>query len=217
MGKNLKEQDKNRGGRIFCIGRNYLPHINELGNELPAEPVVFMKPASSLVPADARQIKIPAFTASLHHEVEIVVLIGCAGCPRSEREAGRFIAGIGVGLDLTARDVQEKLKVKGLPWEKAKSFDRSAAVSDFVPYDSSIRLDDIELSCEVNGIVRQRGNASRMIFPIPALLVEIARYWAFMPGDMVFTGTPEGVGPLMAGDEITISSSVNEPCAWRMV
>lgn len=212
----MSEKLQQNSGRIFCIGRNYLPHINELGNELPNEPVIFMKPASSLVPADASEIKIPDFTSSLHHEVEIVILIGRTGRPCSDDEAVKFISGIGTGLDLTARDVQDKLKSKGLPWEKAKAFDQSATVTDFVEYNDSIALDDISLNCTVNGIIRQQGNTGRMIFPIPMLITEIARYWALLPGDMIFTGTPEGVGPLFPGDKIKISSSVNNPRAWRM-
>lgn len=192
-------------GRVFCIGRNYAAHAKELKNDIPDEPVIFCKPPTALVSHLQHEIPFPAFGRVLHHEVEIVVLIGKAGKPESETDALNYIAGLTAGLDLTMRDVQDDLRKQGLSWEKSKAFDCSAPVGEFMPFTPDRQLDDLNFSCAVNGVMRQSGNTGNMLFPIPRLIVEISRYWKLLPGDLIFTGTPEGVGPLLRGDCIEIN------------
>ena len=192
-------------GRVFCIGRNYAAHAKELKNDIPDEPVIFCKPPTSLVSHLQHEISFPSFGRVLHHEVEIVVLIGKAGKPESENDALNYIAGLTAGLDLTMRDVQDDLRKQGLSWEKSKAFDCSAPVGEFLPFTTDRQLDDVRFSCAVNGTIRQSGNTVNMLFSIPRLIVEISRYWKLLPGDLIFTGTPEGVGPLLRGDKIEIN------------
>ena len=192
-------------GRVFCIGRNYAAHAKELKNDIPDEPVIFCKPPTSLVSHLQHEIPFPSFGSVLHHEVEIVVLIGKAGKPESETDALNYIAGLTAGLDLTMRDVQDDLRKQGLSWEKSKAFDCSAPVGEFTPFTPEQQLADLCFSCAVNGVSRQSGNTGNMLFPIPRLIVEISRYWKLLPGDLIFTGTPEGVGPLLRGDCIEIN------------
>ncbi|MFA6103063.1 MAG: fumarylacetoacetate hydrolase family protein [Victivallaceae bacterium] len=201
--------------RVFCIGRNYAAHAKELKNDIPDEPVIFCKPPTSLVSHLQREIPFPSFGRELHHEVEIVVLIGKAGKPESEADALNYVAGLAAGLDLTMRDVQDELRSKGLPWEKSKAFDCSAPVGGFMPPAPERQLDDLSFSCAVNGAVRQSGNTGNMLFPIPRLIVEIARYWKLLPGDLIFTGTPEGVGPLLRGDIIEVAFAGHK-WTWTM-
>jgi 2-keto-4-pentenoate hydratase/2-oxohepta-3-ene-1,7-dioic acid hydratase in catechol pathway len=191
--------------RVFCIGRNYAAHAAELKNDIPAEPVVFCKPPTALMPHSSHEIPFPAFGKVLHHEAEIIVLIGKAGCPESEADATSYIAALTAGLDLTMRDVQDALKAKALPWEKSKAFDCSAQFGEFIPFTADLKLDDLSFSCAVNGVTRQSGNTRNMLFPIPRLIVEIARYWRLLPGDLIYTGTPEGVGPLCPGDRVEVA------------
>ena len=202
--------------RIFCIGRNYVEHVQELSNTVPTKPVVFIKPVSCLV-RPGEKIHFPKHGRELHHEVEIVVKIGSEGRVVREEEALSFVSDITVGLDLTLRDVQADLKKKGLPWEIAKAFDQSAPIGDFVPYNQSIDLNNISFVCKVNGIERQKGNSRDMIFSIPRLLVELSKIWVIRPGDLIFTGTPSGVGPLTIGDTIEIESDLNGPFSWSIV
>jgi 2-keto-4-pentenoate hydratase/2-oxohepta-3-ene-1,7-dioic acid hydratase in catechol pathway len=202
--------------RIFCIGRNYMEHVHELANAAPEKPVVFMKPASCLV-APGETIHFPKHGKELHHEVEIVVKVGREGKPKTETEALSFVSHITVGLDLTLRDVQQELKKKGLPWEAAKAFDQSAPIGEFVPYDGSLDSNNISFGCQVNGIERQRGNTGDMIFSIPRLLLELSKIWLLRPGDLVYTGTPSGVGPLKIGDSIEIESEPIGSFSWSIV
>jgi 2-keto-4-pentenoate hydratase/2-oxohepta-3-ene-1,7-dioic acid hydratase in catechol pathway len=202
--------------RVFCIGRNYVEHVHELSNVIPSKPVVFIKPASCLVQS-GEKIHFPKHGNLLHHEVEIVVKVGREGRPRTEEETLSFISAITVGLDLTLRDVQEDLKKKGLPWEIAKSFEQSAPIGDFIPYDQSLDLKDILFGCKVNGIERQRGNTGDMIFGIGRLLVELSNIWVLKPGDLMFTGTPPGVGPLKIGDTIEVESAPIGSFSWSIV
>jgi len=203
-------------GRVFCIGRNYVEHIRELNNELPQKPVIFMKPGTCLVPPGSDVSK-PRHGIELHHETEIVVLIGKRGRATTSQEARSFIAGLTIGLDLTLRDVQNELKKKGLPWELAKAFEQSAPIGLFKPYDGSFRLDDISFSASVNGEVRQQGNSNLMIFSIERLVTELSTIWELRPGDLIFTGTPAGVGPLEPGDTITITSDQFGSFSWHIV
>ncbi len=202
--------------RIFCIGRNYAEHVRELSNTAPEKPVIFIKPATCLV-KPGEKIHFPKHGEELHHEVEIVVKISGEGRVETEEDALSFISGVTVGLDLTLRDVQADLKKKGLPWEIAKSFDQSAPIGDFVPFDQSTDLSNISFGCKVNGTERQRGNSRDMIFSIPQLMVEISKIWLLRPGDLIFTGTPSGVGPLKIGDIIEIESNLNEAVSWEIV
>lgn len=193
-------------GRIFCIGRNYLAHTKELNNAVPDEPVVFIKPMSCLN-NNSDIIAYPAHGKQLQHEVEVVVEIGHAGRPDSVEEAGQFISGLTVGLDLTLRDVQNDLKNQGLPWEKAKAFDDSARIAPIVKYQNDINLDNILFSCSVNHHAQQTGNSNDMQTPILNLISYIGSIWSFIPGDLIFTGTPSGVSDLHSGDTISIMSS----------
>ena len=202
--------------RIFCIGRNYAEHIRELSNTTPENPVIFIKPATCLVKPGER-IHFPKHGRELHHEVEIVVKIGSEGRVAKDEEAPSFISAITVGLDLTLRDVQNDLKKKGLPWEIAKAFEQSAPIGDFVPYDWSVNLNDISFGCRVNGKERQSGNSRDMISSIPQLIVEISKIWVLQPGDMIYTGTPSGVGPLKIGDTIQIESNLTGAFSWSFV
>jgi len=202
--------------RIFCIGRNYVEHVRELSNMVPTKPVVFIKPATCLV-QPGEQIHFPKHGKELHHEVEIVVKVGKEGTVRTEEEAPSFISAITIGLDLTLRDVQEELKKKGLPWEIAKAFDQSAPLGDFIPYDQSLDLKNISFGCRVNGIERQRGNSGKMIFSIERLLLELSQIWLFYPGDLIYTGTPSGVGPLQIGDTIEIEGEKIGSFSWSII
>src|SRR3989337_3597610 len=202
--------------RVFCIGRNYAEHVQELSNTIPEKPVIFIKPATCLV-KPGEKIHCPKHGKELHHEVEIIVKIGSEGRVAREEEALSFVSAVTVGLDLTLRDVQADLKKKGLPWEIAKAFDQSAPIGSFVPYNKSIDLNNISFGCKVNGIERQRGNRRDMIFSIPRLLVELSKIWMLRPGDLLFTGTPSGVGPLKVGDSIEIKSNLTGSFSWSIV
>ena len=180
--------------KIVCIGRNYGEHARELGNAVPDEPVVFLKPPSALIPRNG-PINLPAFSTDVHHEIELVYTIA--------RRNGRAVADkVTIGLDLTARDVQQELKSKGLPWEKAKSFDGSAYVADaFTALESFPSSGHtIEFMLKKNGQVVQSGHSGQMIFPVDALIAHVERYMTLEPGDLIFTGTPAGVGGLADGD-----------------
>jgi 2-keto-4-pentenoate hydratase/2-oxohepta-3-ene-1,7-dioic acid hydratase in catechol pathway len=202
--------------RVFCIGRNYMEHVHELANAVPEKPVVFIKPATCLV-APGETIHFPKHGRELHHEVEIVVKVGREGKPKTETDAPSFVSHITVGLDLTLRDVQQELKKKGLPWEAAKAFDQSAPIGEFVPYDGSLDLNNIQFGCKVNGLERQKGNTGDMIFSIPRLLVELSKIWLLRPGDLIYTGTPSGVGPLEIGDTIEVESDPIGSFSWSIV
>ncbi len=181
--------------KIICIGRNYGEHAKELGNEQPDEPVVFLKPTSALIPKDG-PIELPAFSNDVHHEIELVYSI--------RRHNGRAEADrVTVGLDLTARDVQTELKRKGLPWEKAKAFDGSAYVAEtFTALDSFPPGHHIDFLLKKNGHVVQSGHNGQMIFDVATLIAHVERYMTLDNGDLLFTGTPAGVGALKAGDHL---------------
>ena len=201
--------------RIFCIGRNYADHAAELGNRVPESPVIFMKPVSCLVPA-GRTIRRPTHGSDLHFEAELVLLIG--GDPGSEQtpaSGAATIVGVALGLDLTLRDLQSSFKDRGLPWELAKAFDGSAPIGDFMAA-SAVDLASLEFTCSVNGSVRQRGNTADMIFPPSALMAAISRAWTLLPGDLIYTGTPAGVGGLDAGDRVVVEAEEIGSFAWNI-
>ncbi len=181
--------------KIVCIGRNYGEHARELGNAIPDEPVVFLKPASALIPVGA-PIVLPGFSKDVHHEIELVYSI--------TRKGGKAVADrVTIGLDLTARDVQQALKEKGLPWEKAKAFDGSAYVGDvFSAVESHPAGTHIDFLLKKNGHVVQSGHNGQMIFDLPTLIACVERYMVLETGDLLFTGTPAGVGPLAPGDRL---------------
>lgn len=191
--------------RIFCVGRNYAEHAREMGVPKPAEPVVFMKPATSLVP-EGESLLLPRDQGSVHHEMELVVAIGNGGGGISTREALKHVAGVTLGIDLTLRDLQSRLKQAGQPWERAKSFDGSAPIGKFIPLSALSDIQDIEMRCRVNGALRQQGNTREMLFPVVEIVAFLSRFWRLMPGDLIFTGTPAGVGALLSGERVEIDS-----------
>ena len=186
---------------IYCIGRNYIEHAKELNNPVPSSPLVFLEPQSALC-FDGDEIKIPEQSTDVHHEVEIVVAISKSGKNISEEAAQEYIAGIGIGIDFTARDIQQKAKQSGHPWTIAKGFDTFAPISTFLPLNEIEDLNDIELSLSVNGVTKQIGNSSQMIFSIPFLISYLSEIFTLHPGDLIFTGTPSGVSQVTAGDQI---------------
>ncbi|HBG04668.1 MAG: acylpyruvase [Geobacteraceae bacterium GWC2_58_44] len=193
-------------GKILCIGRNYADHIKELGNEVPERPVIFMKPASSVI-GEGEQIVIPPYSGDCHHEAELALLIGSAGKDIPVAEAMQHVAGFGVAIDLTLRDVQTELKQKGLPWEIAKGFDTACPLSAFVPAASVANPQDLRIRLSVNGEPRQDGSTALMIHRIPELLSYLSSIFTLMPGDLILTGTPAGVGPIKSGDQLVAEIS----------
>ncbi len=185
--------------KIFCIGRNYADHAKELGNELPDEPVIFMKPKSALV-QNHTPFYYPEFTNELNYECELVVRISKNGKYIQEKHAPNYYNGLTVGIDFTARDIQNALKEKGLPWEKAKSFDNSAAVGKFIDIAAGQNKKNINFSFAKNKEIVQKGNSDAMIFSIDKIISNISNYFSLNIGDLVFTGTPAGVGECMVGD-----------------
>lgn len=186
-------------GKILCIGRNYAAHARELGNEVPEEPVVFLKPLTSLVGNGGKVILHPR-TQDVHHEVELVLVIGKGGKDIPVQDAMKHVDGFAVGLDMTARDVQNAAKKKGLPWTVAKGFDTFAPVGDFIAASRVSNPQDLRIRLSVNGEVRQEGTTADMIHSVPELVAYCSSLFTLMPGDLIFTGTPEGVGPVQDGD-----------------
>jgi 2-keto-4-pentenoate hydratase/2-oxohepta-3-ene-1,7-dioic acid hydratase in catechol pathway len=188
--------------KIFCVGRNYAAHISELANEKPEEPVIFLKPETAMV-KNNEPVYYPEFTKDLHHEVEIVFRVCKEGKYIQPDLADLYIDAVGIGIDFTARDLQSKLKAKGLPWEISKAFNQSAPVSVFYPKDEFSNLQDINFRLEVNGVVRQSGNTSSMLFSLKEILVFLSQFFTVKPGDLIFTGTPEGVASVKIGDQLS--------------
>ncbi len=185
--------------KIFCIGRNYADHAKEMGNEIPDEPVIFMKPKSALV-QNHTPFYYPEFTNELNYECELVIRISKNGKYIQEKHAPNYYNGLTVGIDFTARDIQDVLKAKGLPWEKAKSFDNSAAVGKFIDLVAGQTKKNINFSFAKNKEFVQKGNSDSMIFSIDKIVSNISNYFSLNIGDLIFTGTPAGVGECMVGD-----------------
>ena len=185
--------------KIFCVGRNYADHAKEMGSEIPDEPVIFMKPKSALV-QNHTPFYYPEFTNELHYECELVVRISKNGKYIQEKHASNYYNAISVGIDFTARDIQKQLKEKGHPWEKAKSFDNSAAVGTFVDITPAMNKKNINFYFTQNQDVVQKDNSSSMIFSIDTVVANISNYFSLNIGDLIFTGTPAGVGECMVGD-----------------
>ena len=208
--------------RIFCIGKNYREHIQELGNgdtlsqsKEEVEPVVFMKPVTSIVPL-GELIAVPAHGRFLHHEAEVVILLKGGGRNIALDDTLSCISGVTLGLDLTLRDVQIEMKKKGFPWELSKSFDRSAPLGSMRVYDNSFDLLNLPFRCFVNGRKCQEGNTRDMIFAVPKIISFLSTVWKLMPGDLVYTGTPSGVGVLCEEDEIVLDSPVLGRFTWTI-
>ncbi|WP_455921641.1 fumarylacetoacetate hydrolase family protein [Pseudomonas putida] len=191
-------------GKVVCIGRNYAEHAKELNNPVPTEPLLFIKPGSCVVPVEGG-FKIPTDRGSVHYEAEIAVLLGKPLSTRpSEEEVLDAISGFAPALDLTLRDVQSKLKEKGLPWELAKSFDGAAVIAPFVATGTYPDLTDIPVRLTINGEVRQDGNSNLMLNPIVPMIQYMAAHFSLQVGDVILTGTPAGVGALNPGDELVL-------------
>jgi len=188
--------------KILCIGRNYADHISELKNERPSEPVIFLKPDTAIL-KDNEPFYHPDFSNDIHYEVEIVLKINKVGKNIEAKFAHKYYDEIGVGIDFTARDLQSKLKEKGLPWEKAKAFNGSAPISGFIPKTQFADLQNLNFHLEVNGEVRQKGNTHLMLWNFDEIIAEISKYFTLKTGDLVFTGTPAGVGKIVVGDKLT--------------
>lgn len=188
-------------GKVVCLARNYTEHARELGNETPEKPVLFIKPASSII-GHQETVIIPDFSRECHHEVELAVLIGRFGKKIGAKDAFQHVAGYGVGLDMTLRDVQTALKQKGLPWEIAKGFDTACPLSDFVPASQVADPHNLRISLKVNDQLRQNGSTARMIFGIPRIIEAVSEVFTLEEGDVILTGTPSGVGAVHSGDRM---------------
>ncbi|WP_127138557.1 fumarylacetoacetate hydrolase family protein [Flagellimonas oceanensis] len=185
--------------KLICIGRNYVDHINELSNERPDEPVVFIKPDSAILPKE-QDFYIPEFSEDVHYEVEVLVKIKKVGKHISKEFAHKYYDEVGLGIDFTARDLQSKLKSKGLPWEKAKGFDGAAVVGKWLPKDKFDDLDDLNFALSKNGGTVQNGNTSLMLWKIDEIIAYVSTYFMLKKGDIIFTGTPAGVGKVSPND-----------------
>jgi acylpyruvate hydrolase len=188
--------------KIICIGRNYRDHVNELNNEIPAEPLFFMKPDTALIPKNL-PFFIPDFSKNIHHEIEIVIQICKVGKHIQQKFAHTYFDSIGLGIDFTARDVQDICRQKGHPWEIAKAFDFSAPVSKFFPLSDFENIHALPFRLEKNGATAQEGNTSDMIFSFEHIISHISKYITLKTGDLIFTGTPSGVGPVAINDILT--------------
>jgi len=189
--------------KILCIGRNYVDHIKELENEVSGNPVVFLKPDTALL-RNGNPFYIPDFADEFHYEVELLVKINKLGKNIEPEFAHRYYEEIGIGIDFTARDLQNKLRKKGLPWEKCKAFDSSAAISEFVLKSKYPDINNINFHLDVNGEARQKGNSSMMIYKIDTIVSHLSKYFTLKIGDVIFTGTPAGVGPVKIDDRLQL-------------
>jgi 2-keto-4-pentenoate hydratase/2-oxohepta-3-ene-1,7-dioic acid hydratase in catechol pathway len=188
--------------KIICVGRNYVAHAAELNNEVPSEPVIFMKPDTAVL-KDNKPFFIPDFSSNVHYEAELVFKIGRLGKHIDSKFAHRYATEVTVGVDFTARDIQDELKKKGLPWERAKAFDGSAVLGKFKAVNTLPDPENIRFRLQKNGTDVQNGESRMMIFKLPQLISYISRYFILKTGDLLFTGTPEGVGKVEPGDTLT--------------
>ena len=188
---------------IYCIGRNYAAHAAELGNQVEPEPVVFLKPTSALL-EEGQPLRLPSFSQDVHHEAELVLLIGQGGKDIDPADALHHIAGYALGLDLTARDLQTVAKQKGLPWTLAKGFDGSACISRFVPASDLAAPGQAQFSLDVNEVRRQTGDCTLMIYDIPFIIGYLSSRFRLQAGDLIYTGTPAGVAALQSGDRLVL-------------
>lgn len=184
--------------KIICIGRNYSEHVKELGNAIPSQPVIFIKPDTALLKKDS-DFYIPEFSNDIHYELEVVVKISKGGKYIQKSNASKHYEELALGIDFTARDLQSELKSKGLPWELSKAFDGSALVSNFVRKED-YKLDNLKFSLNKNGYIVQNGNTKDMMFPIDDIIAFVSQYFTLRVGDLIFTGTPKGVGKVLEND-----------------
>lgn len=188
-------------GKIVCVGRNYAAHAEEMGAERPDEPILFLKPSTALLDGGG-VVTLPPWSDEVHHEVELVVRIGDDAKDVTVADVHRFVDGWGVGVDLTARDIQARAKERRQPWAVAKGFDGSAPVSRLLPVTSLDGLSEVELTLEVGGEIRQRGSTSAMLWTVRELVAFASSRFTLERGDLLFTGTPQGVGPVVSGDRV---------------
>jgi 2-keto-4-pentenoate hydratase/2-oxohepta-3-ene-1,7-dioic acid hydratase in catechol pathway len=188
--------------KIICIGRNYLDHAKELGNKIPTSPLFFLKPDTAIQPK-GHPFFIPDFSNNIHFEVELVLKISKNGKNIDEKFAHKYYDEIGIGIDFTARDIQEDCKKNGLPWEKAKGFDGSAQISNEFINKKSLKLEDINFSLNLNNSLMQKGNSKNMIFSFDQIISYISKYYTLRAGDLIYTGTPSGVGKVEIGDSLS--------------
>ena len=195
--------------KIICIGRNYLDHAKELGNKTPTSPLFFLKPDTAIQPKD-HPFFIPDFSNNIHFEVELVVKISKNGKNIDEKFAHKYYNEIGIGIDFTARDIQEECKKNGLPWERAKGFDGSAQISNEFINKELLILNDINFSLSLNNSIMQTGNSKNMIFSFDQIISYISKYYTLRAGDLIYTGTPSGVGKVERGDSLSCFINSNE-------
>lgn len=195
--------------KIICIGRNYAKHIEELENERPENPVLFLKPDSAILPKN-QPFFIPTFSTNIHYEVEVLVKICKVGKHIQEKFAHNYYEEIGLGIDFTARDIQDDCKAKGLPWEKAKAFDGSAVIGEFLPKESLGNLENMHFTLHKNEVLVQDGNTNAMLWKINELIAYVSQFFTLKKGDVLFTGTPAGVGKVSENDVLTGSLQGNE-------
>ncbi|MDK2978880.1 MAG: hypothetical protein PWP52_1594 [Bacteroidales bacterium] len=188
--------------KIIAIGRNYIDHAKEFNNPLPKEPIFFMMPETALLRKN-QPFFYPDFSTDIHYEVEVVIKINRLGKNIATEFAHRYYSEIGLGIDFTARDLQKNCKEKGLPWEIAKSFDGAAPISNFLPLEKIGDINNINFRLELNGNIVQQGNTKDMIFPVDQLIAHVSKFTTLKIGDLLFTGTPAGVGPVKIGDRLT--------------
>lgn len=201
--------------RIFCVGRNYADHVREMGNDPKSEPPIFFtKPADAIVESGA-SIAYPQATSNLHHEVELVVAIGKGGAEVAESSALAHVWGYAVGVDLTRRDLQADAKKAGAPWDAAKAFDNSAPVGAITRAGGA--LEPARITLTVNGAIRQDASTDEMIWSVPEIIAALSRVWALEPGDLIYTGTPSGVGPLQRGDRVRAEIAGLAPLTFSIV
>jgi len=187
--------------KIIAIGRNYAAHAKELNNPLPSSPVIFLKPDTAVL-KDNKPFYIPDFSSDIHYELEVVLKVCKEGKHIAEKFASSYFDEVGLGIDFTARDIQSAHKEKGLPWELAKAFDNSAAISHFIPKDTITDLNNLQFELKINGETRQNGNTKNILFSFEKIIAFVSQYITLKKGDLIFTGTPEGVGPVHQGDKL---------------
>jgi 2-keto-4-pentenoate hydratase/2-oxohepta-3-ene-1,7-dioic acid hydratase in catechol pathway len=187
--------------KIICIGRNYAAHIEELKNETPGNPVVFLKPDTALL-KNGNPFYYPDFSKNIHHEAELVLKICKEGKYIQKKFANRYFEEIGLGIDFTARDLQDQCKAKGLPWEIAKAFNSSAPIGDFMPVTEFADLTNIDFHLTINGVEKQKGNTALMLFDFGVIIEYVSQFFTLKKGDLIYTGTPAGVGPVAVGDRL---------------
>ncbi len=187
--------------KIIAIGRNYSAHAKELNNEVPTKPIIFLKPDTAIL-KDNKPFYLPYFSSDIHYELEVVLKICKEGKHIAEKFATNYYNEIGLGIDFTARDIQAEHKAKGLPWELAKAFDHSAVISNFLPKTDFANLNDLHFELQINKETRQKGHTANLLFSFNYIIAFVSQYITLKKGDLIFTGTPEGVGQVKQGDQL---------------